>query len=115
MKQMSQFLRQNQSLVLRVSVVLAALATQHALANTGGGGGAGLPWETPLKTIQQSLSGPVALAISIISMAITGAVLVFGGELTDFAKRACYVVLAVSFLMLGNQFVTTLFNSGSLI
>ena len=32
------------------------------------GAGGGLPWETPLNRIAQSLTGPVALSISLIAL-----------------------------------------------
>jgi len=79
-------------------------------------GGGGLPWEDPLKKIADSLTGPVALAISLIAFVVAGGTLVFGGELSEFARRAVMVVMAVAFLVLGGQFMTTLFRvSGALI
>ena len=55
-----------------------------ALASSGGGG---LPWESPLQQIQQSITGPVAGFIALAAVAIAGAMLIFGGELNDFARR----------------------------
>ena len=34
--------------------------------------GTSMPWETPLQTVQDSLSGPVAKAIGIIAIVMTG-------------------------------------------
>ena len=48
---------------------------------------AALPWEGPLQTMQNSLTGPVAKAIGIIALAVSGGMLAFGGELSDFTKR----------------------------
>ena len=36
------------------------------------GGGTAMPWEGPLTTVMQSLSGPVAKAIGIIAIVLTG-------------------------------------------
>ena len=78
--------------------------------------GAGLPWESPLQIVAGSLTGPVALAIAIIAMASTGAILVFGGELTQFAHKTVLLVLAISFLVFGASFMSILFRaSGALI
>lgn len=72
--------------------------------------------ETPLQTLQASLSGPVALAIGIIAVCITGATLIFGGEIGDFGKRMAYVVLVLGILLSANSLITTLFtNTSSLI
>jgi type IV secretory pathway VirB2 component (pilin) len=89
-------------------VVVAAQA--HATSTMTGGGGGALPWDAPIQTVAQSLTGPVALGVAVVALAVTGMVLVFGGELTDFAKRALYVVMAIAFLVGGTAFMNTLFN-----
>ena len=102
---------------LLIAAGFALATTAQSLANTtftggagAGGGGGTLPWDQPLNVIASSLTGPVALAIAVIAFAVTGMTLVFGGELTDFAKRACYVVLAVAFVVGGASFMNMLFN-----
>jgi len=71
----------------------------------------GASWEGPINAIATSLTGPVALGVSVVALAVTGMVLVFGGELTDFAKRALYVTMAIAFLVGGTSFLNTMFNS----
>jgi type IV secretion system protein VirB2 len=71
--------------------------------------------ETPLQVLQQSLSGPVALAIGIIAFCLAGAVLIFNGELSDFAKRGCYLVLVLAVLLTANTLVGVLFTSSTAI
>jgi type IV secretion system protein TrbC len=90
--------------------VLLLLGTQTLLA--GGAGGGGLPWETPLNRVAQSMTGPVALSISLIALMVAGGTLVFGGELSEFARRSCVAVLAIAFLVLGAGFLTKLFGVG---
>ena len=70
----------------------------------------GLPWETPLEIVRDSLTGPVAMTISVMGIAVTGGTLVWGGELSEFARRACMLTLAISFLVGGSSFVTTVFQ-----
>ena len=65
-----------------------------------------LPWESPLQTLQKSLTGPVAKAIGVIALAVSGGMLAFGGELSDFTKRILMVVLALSVMLLANGFLT---------
>lgn len=89
---------------------LLLLVAQAAWAGAGGGGG--LPWETPLNRVAQSMTGPVALSISLIALMVAGGTLVFGGELSEFARRSCVAVLAIAFLVLGAGFMTTLFGVG---
>lgn len=81
--------------------------SEPALASTGGGG---LPWESPLQQIQQSITGPVAGFIALAAVAIAGAMLIFGGELNDFARRLCYVAL-VGGVLLGATQIVALFGA----
>ena len=73
----------------------------------------GLPWETPLQTVQQSLTGPVAAGISVVGIAAGGMALVFGGELSEFAKRSCYAVIATAVIVGAGTIMSTLFSSSS--
>lgn len=84
--------------VALVAIVLAS----PALAGSGGGG---LPWEGPLEQIQESINGPVAGAIALAAMAIAGGMLIFGGELNDFARRLMYIVLVTGILLGASQIV----------
>ena len=90
--------------------VLLLIGAQALFA--GGAGGGGLPWERPLNRVAQSMTGPVALSISLIALMVAGGTLVFGGELSEFARRSCVAVLAIAFLVLGAGFMTTLFGVG---
>jgi type IV secretory pathway VirB2 component (pilin) len=73
----------------------------------------GLPWETPLATLRNSLSGPVALAISIIAIVVTGCALVFGGEISEFARKMIMIVLVIAIIVAANSFLTVLFGAGT--
>ncbi|MBB4581534.1 type IV secretion system protein VirB2 [Rhizobium aethiopicum] len=77
-----------------------------AFASSGGS----LPWEGPLQQIQESITGPVAGAIALAAVAIAGGMLIFGGELNDFARRLVYVVL-VAGILLGATNIVGLFGA----
>lgn len=77
-----------------------------ALASSGGS----LPWEGPLERIQESITGPVAGYIALAAVAIAGGMLIFGGELNDFARRLMYVVL-VAGILLGATTIVGLFGA----
>ena len=98
----------NRSVRLIVVVAVAVLATHPAVA--AGTGGGGLPWEGPLQQIQQSITGPVAGFIALAAVAVAGGMLIFGGELNDFARRLMYVVL-VAGILLGATQIVGLFNA----
>lgn len=85
-------------------IFLASVAP--AMASSGGS----LPWEGPLQQIQESITGPVAGAIALAAVAIAGGMLIFGGELNDFARRLVYVVL-VAGILLGATNIVGLFGA----
>ncbi|NSY46768.1 conjugal transfer pilin TrbC [Agrobacterium tumefaciens] len=98
---------------IRIAIALAAFAAvsfiglaDPAFASSGGS----LPWESPLQQIQQSITGPVAGFIALAAVAIAGGMLIFGGELNDFARRLCYVAL-VGGVLLGATQIVALFGA----
>ena len=103
-------MRKHISRLVKVFAVIALFGTSPAWA--AGAAGGGLPWEAPLAMVATSLTGPVALAVSLIALMVAGGTLVFGGELSEFARRACVAVLAIAFLVLGAGFMTQLFGVG---
>jgi len=76
-------------------------------------GQTGLPWEAPLQTLQNSISGPVAVLIAIIALAAIGVTLIFGGEWNEFTRRGVFAVCAIAMLVGGAVIMTTLFNVSS--
>ena len=42
------------------------------------GGGSGMPWESGIETVQESLTGPVAKAICLIGIVGSGIMLIWG-------------------------------------
>lgn len=91
-----------------LATLAVVIAIDPAMASSSGGGS--LPWEGPLQQIQQSINGPVASGIALAAVAIAGAMLIFGGEISDFARRLFYVVL-VAGILLGASQIVALFNS----
>lgn len=77
-------------------------------ANAAAGGG--LPWEAPMTAIATSLTGPVAYAIGLIGIAIAGGAMLWGGELTEFGRRACMIGLVVSVLVFAAPLLASAFG-----
>jgi type IV secretion system protein VirB2 len=92
-----------------LGVALGLLITHPALASSGGS----LPWEGPLQQIQQSITGPVAGFIALAAVAVAGGMLIFGGELNDFARRLMYVVLVAGILLGATQIVALFGSTGA--
>lgn len=100
-------LRHQTSLGLLITVACAAATP--ALASSGGS----LPWEGPLKTIQESITGPVAGFIGVAAVAISGGMLVFGGEFNDFGRRVMFIALVLGVLLSASSIVGLYGASGA--
>ena len=85
---------------------LAMASSFHLQAAAAGG----LPWEKPMTAIATSLTGPVAYAIGLIGIAIAGGAMLWGGELTEFGRRACMIGLVVSVLVFAAPLLASAFG-----
>ena len=88
---------------------LIALAVALSLRLQAAAAG-GLPWERPMTAIATSLTGPVAYAIGLIGIAIAGGAMLWGGELTEFGRRACMIGLVVSVLVFAAPLLSSAFG-----
>ncbi|OPX93471.1 MAG: TrbC/VIRB2 family protein [Pelotomaculum sp. PtaB.Bin104] len=82
-------------------VVVVLSAASNVLAS-----GSGMPWETPLSQILNSITGPVAKALGAIAIAATGLALAFGEGGHGFRK-----ILQIAF-GLSIAFTATSFGIG---
>ena len=48
-------------------------------------------------------------------MVVTGAILVFGGEINEFVRRIIMLVLVISLMVFAADLLNTLFNKGAVI
>lgn len=97
--------------LLATFITFVASPTRAFASSTGGS----LPWDAPLQTLAADLTGPVATSISLIALFVAGAVLVFGEDLSHFARRALMAVIAIAFLVLGAKFLSALGLTGATI
>jgi len=87
------------------------LAPQHAFASTGTGGS--LPYESWLTSLQNSVTGPVAFALSIIGIVVAGGVLIFGGDLNGFFRTLIFLVLVMALLVGAQNIMSNFFGRGA--
>jgi type IV secretion system protein VirB2 len=93
-------------------VVLALLHPDAAHAASAGGS---LPWDGPLTTLRNDITGPVAFTISLLAMVAAGAALVFGGEINEFVRRIIMLVLVASFIVGVTNLASALGISGAVV
>lgn len=106
-------LEHHAAFILGAIVLLAfVMLTPHpALASEGTGGS--LPYETWLTTLRNSVTGPVAFALSIIGIVVAGGVLIFGGELTAFFRTLIFIVLVMALLVGAQNMMSGFFGRGA--
>ncbi|MEG2140423.1 MAG: TrbC/VirB2 family protein [Bilophila sp.] len=93
------------------ALVLALPVEAFASAGTGGG----LPYETWLESLRNSVTGPVAFAISLIGIVVAGGVLIFGGDMNGFFRTIVFIVLVMALIIGANNMMTTFFGKGAIV
>jgi type IV secretion system protein VirB2 len=85
-------------LVIVFTWLVLAVSAHTAHAATGG---AGLPWETPLTTLSNSVTGPVAYSVSLIGILIFA-----GGQVNEFLRAVLFCVLVIAFIIAAKNTLT---------
>jgi type IV secretion system protein VirB2 len=98
-------------IIFALGLLLFIVLAPDAHATTAGG--SGLPWESPLSALRQSLTGPVAFTISVIGVLATGAMLIFGGDLNGFMRSMVFLVLVIAVIVAANNIMASLFGVGA--
>ena len=71
--------------------------------------GTAMPWETPLQSVSDSLSGPVAKAIGIIAIVVTGIGFAFA-EGGSALRKGVGIVFGLAIAFTATTFISTFFN-----
>lgn len=87
-----------------LTLTLAAASTAHAA-----GGGAAMPWEGPLQNIADSITGPVAKAVGVAAIAITGLGVAFA-EGGSWVRRGLGIVFGLAIAFTASSFAATFFG-----
>lgn len=96
---------------LLVILALFLLAPLPAFASEGTGGS--LPYEGWLTNLRNSVTGPVAFALSIIGIVVAGGVLIFGGDLNGFFRTLIFLVLVMALLVGAQNVMSSFFGRGA--
>jgi hypothetical protein len=66
-----------------------------------------------LTNLRNSVTGPVAFALSIIGIVVAGGILIFGGELNGFFRTLIFIVLVMALLVGAQNMMSTFFGRGA--
>jgi type IV secretion system protein TrbC len=90
------------SLIILSIVILTSCLPAHAA-------GSGMPWESPLQRILESIEGPVAKVSAVIIIIVTGLSLAFGDVSGGFRKLV-QVVFGLSIAFAATSFFLSFFS-----
>jgi len=101
------------ALYLSVFALLAflLLAPQYALASEGSGGG--LPYESWLTKLLNSVTGPIAFTVSVIGIVGAGCGLIFGGDLNGVLRTLIFIVLVIALVVGAKNILSALTGKGA--
>lgn len=104
------------SFLLALLAVALCLVPELAFAaDAGPGGGSGLQWEGPIARIRDSISGPIAFAIALLGIVVCGAMLIWGGEISEFVRRLIMLVLVICLIVFANSILTGALFAGAMV
>ncbi|MDR2017922.1 MAG: TrbC/VirB2 family protein [Syntrophobacterales bacterium] len=89
-----------------VLLIMAAILLLPVLAHAAS---SGLPWESPLQRILDSITGPVAKIAGVLAIALTGLGLAFG-EGGGLMKKALGIVFGLSIAFSASTFGLAFFG-----
>lgn len=91
---------------LLTALCLMLVQTQNAFAAA-----TGMPWEEPMEKIMNSISGPIAKAIAVMSIVVTGLGIAFG-EGGGGMRKMLWVVFGISIAFAAAGFFMSFFGFG---
>ena len=87
-----------------VASLVAVIMTEAAYA-----AGSGMPWEAPLQRILESIEGPVAKVVAVVTIIITGLSLAFG-DMGGGLRRLIQIVFGLSIAFAATSFFLSFFS-----
>ena len=92
--------------------LLSALICVLAIQQDAFAAGSGMPWEGPLDQILNSLAGPVARAIGVAAIVVTGLSIAFG-EGGGGMRKMLWVVFGLTIAFSATSFFLSFFGGAS--
>ena len=86
----------------------AVAAMTLMLSDAATAAGSGMPWEAPLQRILDSIEGPVAKVIAVVTIIITGLSLAFG-DMGGGLMRLLQIVFGLSIAFAATSFFLSFF------
>jgi type IV secretory pathway VirB2 component (pilin) len=98
---------------LLLAIVFAYLLLVPGLASASEGTGGSLPYESWLVNLRNSVTGPVAFALALVGIVVSGGTLILGGDLNGFFRTMFFVVLVMALLVGAQNMMSSFFGRGA--
>ena len=95
--------------ILKRSTAAISVAGLLILADAAHAAGSGMPWEAPLQRILESIEGPVAKVVAVVTIIITGLSLAFG-DMGGGLRRLIQIVFGLSIAFAATSFFLSFFS-----
>jgi type IV secretion system protein VirB2 len=93
------------------AIMLLTATAILALAAPAWAAGSNMPWEAPLQSILDSITGPVAKIAGVIAITITGLMWAFG-DTSGVMRRGIQIVFGLSVAFTASSFFLSFFSFG---
>ncbi len=93
----------------QTAMIAAGVTVMLATPAWASGSGTAMPWEAPLTTIMNSLAGPVAKAVGVIAIVVTGLGFAFA-EGGSAMRKGIGIVFGLAVAFSATTFITSFFN-----
>lgn len=103
-------INQNMGMIGLILLMLL-FVTSPVMASSAGGGG--LPFESWLVKLQNSITGPYAFTAAIFGMVGAGTALIFGGDMNGILRTLLVLVLVMSFLVASENMLQAITGKGA--
>lgn len=94
---------------LAPALVLGLAVSCLAFPALAAGGGSSMPWEAPLQSVADSVTGPVAKAIGVIAIAVTGLGVAFA-EGGSWIRRGLGIIFGLAIAFTASSFALSFFS-----
>jgi type IV secretory pathway VirB2 component (pilin) len=89
--------------------IITAASMLVASCHVAMAAGSGMPWEAPLQRILESIEGPVAKVVAVVTIILTGLSLSFG-DMGGAFRRMVQVVFGLSIAFAATSFFLSFFS-----
>jgi type IV secretion system protein VirB2 len=103
------------ALAVGLAIGAAAVSMPHLALAASASTGGGLPYESFLRNVTSSVSGPVAYAIALLGVAGAGGTLIFGGDLNGFLRGVILLVCFTALLISAPALLSAISGAGAVV